>query len=132
MKGFLPISVKPNKQKMNNADVEKYRHDLEVIRNTAAQVIKDFELFGIEIKCSRDEYTAYNELKAQLIPVLQNLHKKNFSLFNSLLYRIDVSEKKIKETLMDFTGDQLSEQLAQLVIEREFAKVLFRKLHSKK
>ncbi|MBK7970619.1 MAG: hypothetical protein IPK08_17750 [Bacteroidetes bacterium] len=28
---------------------ELYRHDLEIVRNTAAQVIKDFGLAGIEI-----------------------------------------------------------------------------------
>jgi hypothetical protein len=28
-------------------EIEKYRHDLEVIRNTALQVAKDFELYGI-------------------------------------------------------------------------------------
>jgi hypothetical protein len=121
-----------SKPVIHSEHIENYRHDLEVIRNTAAQIIKDFELFGVEIKFSGDEYAAYVELKKQMVPILQNLHKTNFPLFNSLMYRIDVNEKKIKEALINYSGGQLSEHLVHLVIEREFTKVLFRKLYTQK
>ena len=114
----------------NNFQVEKYRHDLEVIHNTAKQIIKDFELFGIEISFSGNEQTAYSELKEQLIPVLSKLYKNKPSVFNSLLYRIDVSEKKLNAILNNFSADERSGQLANLIIEREFMKVLTKKFFS--
>ena len=78
-------------------DVEKYRHDLEIIRKTAEQIIKDFQIFGFEITFSGNEYTAYDELKSQLTPLLFELYKSDLSTFQSLLYRIDISESKYRK-----------------------------------
>lgn len=113
----------------DNLQIEKYRHDLEVIRNTVNQIVKDFDLFGIEIIISQNEQTAYEELKTQLVPVLSSLYKNKPSVFKALLYRIDVSEKKILEVLNNMGLELQPELLANLVIEREFMKVLFRKLY---
>jgi hypothetical protein len=110
-------------------DVEKYRRDLEIIRLTAEQVIKDFGIFGFEIAFSGNEYTAYDELKKQLAPLLFNLYKENRSTFQSLLYRIDISEGQWKKFLQTASED-IPEKLAALVIEREFQKVLTRKFFS--
>lgn len=54
---------------------ELYRHDLEIVRNTAAQVIKDFGLAGIEIAFSGNPQTAYQELLQQVTPGLELLYK---------------------------------------------------------
>ena len=115
---------------MENSQIEKYRHDLEVIRDTARQIIKDFELFGIEITFSGNEQTAYQELKEQIIPALRKLYNYETSSFMSLLYRIDADEKKVNEILNSSTEKNKAEQLADIVIEREFMKVLLRKLYS--
>ena len=112
-------------------NIEKYRHDLEIIRLTASQVIKDFGIFGFEIVFSGNEYMAYEELKSQLAPLLFNLYKDNRGTFQSLLYRIDISEaqwKKFLNTTSD--SNDLPEKLAAMVIEREFQKVLTRKFFS--
>jgi len=118
-----------SKPEINNSTIEKYRHDLEIIRNTASQIIKDFELFGIEITFSGNEHTAYEELKSQIIPVLSALYKNNYSNFNSLLYRVDVNEIKVLEILRNSVKEEQPEQLAKLILEREFIKVLFKKLY---
>lgn len=115
---------------MENHQLEKYRHDLEVIRNTAKQIIKDFELFGNEITFSGNEQTAYEELKEQIVPILAELSKNETGKFQSLLYRIDVDEKKVLETLSNPSEKLRAEHLANLVIEREFVKAIFRKLYS--
>ena len=112
-----------------DVSVEKYRHDLEIIRLTAGQVIKDFGILGFEIVFSGNEYTAYEELKTQLVPLLFNLFKDERNNFQSLLYRIDISETQWKKFLQVATND-FSEKLAALVIEREFQKVLTRKFFS--
>ncbi len=113
-----------------NHPIEKYRNDLEIIRLTAEQVIKDFEIFGQEIKFSGNELTAYEELKNQLAPLLLKLYQNNSSTFQSLLYRVDISEKKFRELLEQSTTGNFSAQLAEAVIQREFQKVLTRKFFS--
>jgi hypothetical protein len=96
---------------------EKYRHDLEVVRNTGAQVIKDFGMFGVDISFSGNPETAYREL----------LHQTSFM---ALLYRIDVSEKKVNELIGIEKKPAFFAKLAEVVVEREFMKVLIRKLFS--
>ena len=115
---------------MKTDDVEKYRHDLEIIRLTADQIIKDFHIFGLEIQFSGNELTAYDELKKQIAPLLFDLYRKKTSAFQSLLYRIDISEKKFSDLLHDSADQDFSDQLADLVIRREFQKVLTRKYFS--
>lgn len=104
-------------------EIEKYRHDLEVIRNTALQVARDFETIGFEISLPVNELSAYEDLKAQLIPVLEKLMHKNPEQLSRLLYRIDVNEGKSMSTF-DASG------LAHLILERELIKVITRKLLS--
>jgi hypothetical protein len=118
-----------NNPALSNTAIEKYRHDLEVIRNTALQVIKDFELLGIEITFSGNEHSAYEELKAQIIPALTMLYKEKNSAFNALLYRIDVNENKVQKILLNSSKENQAEELSKLVLEREFIKVLFKKLY---
>lgn len=129
MNGSLLISTKLNSPTLSNSTIEKYRHNLEVIRNTASQIIKDFELFGIEIAFSGNEQSAYEELKTQIILVISNLYNENYPTFNALLYRIDVDEKKVQEVLRDSSKENQAELLSQLILEREFIKVLFKKLY---
>jgi hypothetical protein len=117
-----------NPPAINNSRVEKYRHDQEVIRHTASQIIKDFELFGIEIKFSGNEQVAYEELKSQIIPALNNLYKNNYSLFNSLLYRIDVEERKVEYVIHSIPKEYQAEELSKLILEREFIKAIFKKV----
>ncbi len=106
-------------------EIEKYRHDLEVIRNTARQVAKDFESYGIEIFLPIDEFSAYEDLKAQLIPVIEKLMRKNPEQLSQLLYRIDVNEKQSAAAAN-------APELAHLILERELIKVITRKLLSER
>lgn len=115
---------------MNADEVEKYRHDLEIIRLTAEQIKKDFNVFGYEINFSGNELTAYDELKKQVAPLLFELFQKNKTVFQSLLYRIDISEKEFRLLLNDPTKKDFADQLADQIIRREFQKVLTRKFFS--
>src|SRR5438045_3562278 len=111
-------------------NIEPYRHDLEIIRLTAEQIIKDFEIFGHEVKFSGNELTAYEELKNQITPLLSELYQNKPSAFQSLLYRIDISEKKFRELLDNSTAKKFIENLGEEVIQREFQKVLTKKFFS--
>ncbi|TAH41090.1 MAG: hypothetical protein EYC69_08930 [Bacteroidetes bacterium] len=110
--------------------LEKYRHDFAIIRETAAQLIKDFNVAGFEVTFSGNELTAYEELKNQIEPVLYDLFRNNLSQFQSLLYRIDLDERLLSDTLKNSEGSSFSSTLAELVLNREFQKVLTRRFYS--
>lgn len=107
--------------------VEKYRYDYEIVRLTAEQVIKDFGTHAIEIGFSGDPLTAYEELLNQLVPVLESLYKDQPVKLSALLYRIDIEEAKWKELP---SGKERFVRLAEMIVQREFKKVLIRKYFS--
>ena len=102
---------------------ERYRHDLNIIRETAQQVIRDFQTASIEITFSGDPFRAYEELLEQLEPLVKTLSKEDPTRFSALLYRIDVSEKDLRNI---HTGPERFRQIAELILQREFKKVLIR------
>lgn len=116
---------------MSELQPEKYRHDLEVVRNTAFQVIKDFDMAGAQINFSGNPQTAYEELLEQVTPAIAHIYKKNQDTFRALLYRIDVDEKKFKLLEKSEKGESFYRKLAEAIIEREFIKVLIRKLFTR-
>lgn len=118
------------KPELTNTQIESYRHDLEIIRNTAQQVIKDFALFGIELVFTGNPENAYEVLKEQLTPIVDDLQKDKPSVFRALLYRIDVDEKKVNQVIRNSSGTYRAELLSNLILEKEFMKTLYRKLFS--
>ena len=58
---------------MNFTDLTKYFNRLDLIKDTANQIIKDFDMFGMEIKFSGNAYNAYEELFEQIEPQIKNL-----------------------------------------------------------
>ncbi|HNS12099.1 MAG TPA: hypothetical protein PKM97_05755 [Bacteroidia bacterium] len=110
-------------------DIEKYRQDFEIIRDTAAQVMKDFNMAGFEIKFSGNELIAYDELKEQIIPILSELYNDHSGQFQQLLYRVDIEESKFSELLERHDPITFYSSLADLILQREFQKVLTRKFY---
>ena len=111
-------------------NLEKYRNDFAIIRETAEQVIKDFNVVGFEITFSGNELSAYEELKGQIEPVLKELFHKNPSQFQNLLYRIDLEERFLNKAIQNTAPVNFSSTLAELVLQREFQKVLTRRFYS--
>jgi hypothetical protein len=115
---------------MKKGEIEKYRHDLEVVRMTAEQLKKDFAMHGLEIKFSGNEQTAYDELIVQVTPLLQKLFKENRAKLMQLLYRVDIPERDWKKVLSMENKDAQAEKLSAVILEREFMKALTRKMFS--
>lgn len=110
----------------NTTDLSTLTNRAELIQLTAAQIIKDFDLFGITINFSGNADTAYKELHMQLTPILANSYKTNSENFSNLLYRIDIKEKKLAE----LSRENYFEELAQMIIFRELEKVIIRKYYA--
>ncbi len=111
---------------LKNLSIEPYRNREEVIRQVAAQIEKDFDQFGLEVTFSGEIQNAYEELFSQLNEHLTHLLDRDYHRLVLLLYQIDVSEKQIVKTELNFPDVPKSQLLTELIILRELKKVLIR------
>jgi hypothetical protein len=111
---------------LENFDIELYKTRSEVIRQTVAQVMKDFAMFGMDIEFTGNTEMAYNELFFQLSQHIQRLLENDFAKLAALLYQVDVSERKILDSVTDHPDYSHAEVISELVIHRELKKVLLR------
>jgi hypothetical protein len=111
---------------LENFDIELYKHRTEVIRQTVAQVIKDFAMFGMDIEFTGNTEMAYNELFIQLSQHIGRLIETDYGKLYALLYQVDLSERKILDSVTDHPEFSHAEVITELVIHRELKKVLLR------
>ncbi len=111
---------------MNITDLSQYFNRLDLIKDTANQIIKDFDMFGMDIKFSGNAYNAYEELFEQIEPHINKLISNNQSKFMGILYRIDLSDIQIKKAIEENASESFSEIITDLIIKRELQKVVIR------
>lgn len=112
------------KQVYNN--IASYHNNEQLVKETAEQIILDFERYGIEIHFPENLHYAYDELYAQLLPEISTLLSGNSEKIMAMLYAIDVSEKAIKQEAYIHPEKELSDVITHLILEREFKKILTR------
>jgi hypothetical protein len=100
------------------------RNDL--IRETAAQIIKDFGEFSLDLTFSGEADFFYDELAGQMAAHVAYLVQNSYSRFMGLLYRIDISSKEIEQYAEEMKDYAYPEVITELIIHRELKKVLFR------
>jgi hypothetical protein len=105
------------------AQLEKAKREEEIIRLTAEQVVRDFTRFGLEVNFSGKASQAYEELFDQLKQHIQVLMDTQSGRIEALLYQIDVNQKKASRVI---GSKQASEELTEMILERELIKVLTR------
>ncbi|MGQ1946332.1 hypothetical protein ACT3CD_04425 [Geofilum sp. OHC36d9] len=98
----------------------------ELIRATAAQIIKDFNSFNIELSFSGNADRFYDELVVQMEQQVDRLLQQNNALFMGLLYRIDISERDILLYESEMKDCSFARVITELIIHREIKKVLYR------
>ncbi|MGQ0829290.1 MAG: hypothetical protein ACT4ON_12960 [Bacteroidota bacterium] len=111
---------------MNLSNLSQYFNRLDLIKETANQIIKDFDMFGLEIKFSGNAYNAYEELFEQIEPHVNQLIISNQTKFMGILYRIDLSDEQIKKSVQENTSESFSAIVTDLIIKRELQKVVIR------
>jgi hypothetical protein len=105
-------------------DIEKAKNNEKIIRETAAQVIKDFATFGMEVNFPENLLHAYDELYDQLTVHIGKLLHNESEKLSSLLYHIDLDERNFTTDSGGFVHEH--EWLSDLILQREFLKVLTR------
>lgn len=68
------------------------------------------------------------ELQIQLAAYFNDLIKNNFEKLIAYLYRIDISEQKLKSLLQELPQQDAGKIIAALVIERQLQKIKSREL----
>jgi len=67
--------------------------------------------------------TSLDELEIQLSIYINQLIQTDFQKLIGLLYRIDVSETKLKMLLQQYAGEEAGKIIAALIIERQLQKI---------
>ncbi len=111
------------------SEIEKFRLNEHIIRDTALQVIKDFASFGMDVSFPGDLNYAYESLFQQLKLIIADLLEREPEKLSALLYQIDLDESKLRNEPPLFAE---SEFISEMVLEREFLKVLTRHYFSKR
>jgi hypothetical protein len=96
---------------------------LKLYKQLVKQLNKDLALSNIDL--SFDEEVLPSSLKLILHEMIFKLIQERFMDYLNLLYIIDVSEQKIK-TLDGTDTLEMSEQVAFMILQREWQKVWFR------
>lgn len=105
--------------------VEKYS---DLVPMVWAQVQKDFAMEAIALETST--VNNLDDIYAILYPEITKHIQGDFNAVMRLLYRIDISELKVKKQ-MDILPDDTPAALCTLIIKREIQKVILRKQYSK-
>jgi len=112
---------------MDDQQLDKYRNDLEFIRQAALQFVRDCERMGFQVVFDESQLTGILHLQMIIEPYLRQWCKEENSRLAALLYQIDVPEHLLPERgpCSDISG------LTAIVVKRELIKVILRKLYSK-
>jgi hypothetical protein len=106
--------------------------DRQIVEETYYQVIKDFRFMGIKLREPANLDNAYQELFDQIFPLVTDLMEKNNNILNSLLYKIDLSQKSLKSVAMANHESIKAEIICELILQRELEKVLLRNYFKRK
>lgn len=113
------------------AHLERFAQRIDLLQQVVVQLNKDFQLSGFEVNFTGNEEDAYQELSAQLIPVIDYMLEYQTERFWSLLYGIDLNEQQVRMALF---GEEVNtlQQLTDLILKRELQKVVIRNHYSGK
>src|ERR1700682_1591684 len=81
------------------------------------------QILNTELAIELPEKIAFEELKERLAAHISHLIQTNFQKLVSLLYRVDVSEPKLKILLKENPDADAGRIIADLIIERQLQKI---------
>ena len=96
------------------------------LRDGAALIKKDFQLAEDVLNPTGEEVFDYDFVLKRLTKIVSHLLSTDFNQLVNVLYRIDVSEEKLKEALA-IGSNAPAKTIAEMIIKRELQKVAFRK-----
>ena len=92
--------------------------------NSLQEIANAIPEFQLELNSGGYSYDEFKKLLATKINFLIN---SNFSKLVGILYRLDISEKKLKELLAKASDTPAGDVIATMIIERQIQKIESRK-----
>ena len=117
--------------KQEQLDVLKVSQQ-ELIEKFNLQLLKDFEMSDVSAYLEPIVVFDYDEIHLSIMNALKSIDKKDYSKYQHLLYRIDISEKTIDLELKSKPDSERYTVLADLIIKRILQKVILKIQFSKK
>lgn len=90
---------------------------------------KDFQLDKSYLNLDTQEEVGYDQAFLMIMRVVEDLMTKDFNRLINILYRIDVSEEKLKEAL-GLSNDNPASVITKMILDRQLQKVATRKKYS--
>jgi hypothetical protein len=84
--------------------------------------------YGLDLQ----EVATMETLEALLAERVNDMINGDFSALVRLLYRIDVSESKLRQLLQENTTMDADRTIARLILERQWQKIITRKKYSQR
>lgn len=91
---------------------------------TIKEVADELQKFQLQLT---GKSRTYRQLLQEIAERINYLITHNFSLLISLLYRLDISEKKLKHLLSTSAKTTAGEIIAEMIIERQLQKIASRR-----
>lgn len=88
------------------------------------ELVIEFEKFNLSFSI---EISSIPQLKKELSGILNYLITTDFSRLIAILYRLDISEKKLKESLRTTVDRSAGDIVADMIVERQAQKIITRK-----
>ena len=104
----------------------------ELIEKFNIQLLKDFEMSDVSAYLEPIIVFEYDEIHSNIMNALKMIDNKDFSKYQHLLYRIDISEKTVELELKSKPDSERYAILADLIIKRILQKVILKIQFSKK
>jgi len=95
--------------------------------NEIQTLLESFEIDESLLPAISNEQEKFNAIRDLLTRRIEELAEKDMPKLLWILYRIDVSEKKLNETLAQTPPEKFSSTIADLIIQRQVQKAESRK-----
>ena len=93
------------------------------IEDIQQEVFESFEIDGQLLPVVKNDEEKFQAFRNLLIARIEELAEKNIDKLMWLLYRVDVSERKLHATLKQTPPEQFAPVIADLIIERQIQKI---------
>ncbi|MGB0881331.1 MAG: hypothetical protein ACPGSO_00145 [Vicingaceae bacterium] len=112
------------------SELSAYYSRTDLLEKVVEQLKKDFNWFSFQITFKGDQESPYQELYAQILPLIDELLNDDYPKLMAMLYRIDLDEEFLNRKLKENSHADTDEVITDLILKRELQKVIIRDLYS--
>ena len=115
---------------MDKQEIEIYFNNQQVIDQLLRQLEKDLELESNCLLCNSSEANIFDSIFKLLLPIVEKNIHQDYGKFMNTLYRIDVSEQKIKQSMLDKSSIEFPCVMTELILQKEMQKIIIRLVYA--